>query len=176
MHNKIEPKPGYGVILFINAFLVIVSVNSISVSLFATSQSKKQRSTCSAGEVVEFLYNDHFKRWKDSEEAKLNTKKKWLSTKLFDLFTLELKRPRNKDKVPYLDGDPFTHSQENPKTFRLGKAICLGSTAKVKVEFAYDGSFKDWVTVDLIFQDSTWRINNIRYRGGHDLQSDLKHK
>lgn len=176
MYNQIEHRPRNKVIQFINAFLVIVLINSSSICSFATNQSKKQRSTCSAGAVVELLYNDHFKRWKDSEEEKLNTKKKWLSAKLFDLFILKSQRPRNKNKVPYMDGDPFTHAQENPSTFRLGKTSCVGSQASVRVEFVYEGSLSESVIVKLLLENGEWVVNDIYYPGGHSLQHDLKRK
>jgi len=86
----------------------------------------------------------------------------------------------NESFVPYMEGDPFTQSQEYPTSFRIGKALVTGNKADVKIIFLWDekssrGRDERNVQIDLVKQNGKWLIDNIIDMDNHsNLLKDLK--
>ena len=54
-------------------------------------------------------------------EASVRERSAWLAPELVDLCHAYFQKPVHPDEVPDVDGDPFTDSQEYPKSFSVGR-------------------------------------------------------
>ena len=100
----------------------------------------------------------------------------WLSPELRKICAGYFARPGSPDEVPLIDGDPFTDSQEYPKSFQVGTPRVSGSTASIPVSFQWPDVRKRSVSVKLVMQNRKWLINDIRYSDGTALRLILKKK
>lgn len=76
-------------------------------------------------QVVKSFYRFHFSHDMNFQKKNVRVRKQWLSPTLFQLLINEFRREEEYAKanpkesfVPYMEGDPFTNSQEFPTTFR----------------------------------------------------------
>ena len=122
--------------------------------------------------VVRRFYARHFSHNMAFTKASVDAKAAWLTPDLLALCRAYLAKPQSPDEVPDINGDPFTDSQEYPKSFRVRPPVVSGSTAKVPVVFAWPTRSRT-VTVELVEQDGTWRINDIAYGDSGTLRQLL---
>jgi len=113
-------------------------------------------------------------------------KRRWITPELYGLLLNEFKREGEygkahpkEDFVPYMEGDPFTDSQEYPTSFRVGKASVSDDSAKVTVTFLWgskNSSSQDQrnTVIELVRNQGAWVIRNIVQADGRDLLTDLK--
>ena len=164
---------------YFNRILPILSI--VLLPIFSMShvdckaQSKSDKS-CPANYSTKKFYEEHLKGTGDYTEATVRKHLKWLSQKLLDLLIQERQKSSKRRDVPYINGDPFTDSQELPTDFQLITLSCSEKNARIKVKFSYDGAFSEWIIAQLIRQNQEWKIDNIYYKNGHHLQGDLKRK
>jgi hypothetical protein len=112
--------------------------------------------------AVTHFYAQHFSRGMAFTEASLEAQATLLTPDLLALCRAYLKKPQSPDEVPEIDGDPFTDSQEYPKSFRVEPSVVSGKTAKVPVIFSWP-NHRRTVRVELIEQGGRWLINDILY-------------
>src|SRR5262245_15975556 len=105
------------------AMMLAVLFFSVSASLSQTSK------TLAPDATVRSFYTFHFAHNKNFTRANVQRRRQWLSPELLKLLLNEFKREDeyskdhpNEDFVPYMEGDPFTSSQEYPTSFQLGKS------------------------------------------------------
>ena len=82
---------------------------------------------------------------------------------------------RGESFVPYMDGDPFTNSQEYPTSFRVGQSAVEGEIAKVDLAFVWKGvSEQRDMEIRLVRVKGRWLIDNIvNKKDNDDLVKDL---
>ena len=91
----------------------------------------------------------------------------WLAPSLRRAFAAWFARPANPDEAPYLDGDPFTDTQEPPAALSLGELRQSGAQAWQTVVVEFDGGIRRNMVYRLQRQpQGEWRISDIEY--GHD--------
>jgi hypothetical protein len=105
--------------------------------------------------------------------ASVARKRAHLTPGLLGAIAAYFKRPRLRDEVPPINGDPFTDSQEYPDRFQPGRARIDGARATTPIRLG-DGS-RDWEVEALLQrEDSRWRVDDLRYPGGATLRELLK--
>jgi hypothetical protein len=101
------------------------------------------------------------------DAARLARLRAWLAPTLRQAFEAWFARPANPDEAPYLDGDPFTDSQEPPAALSLGELRQSGAQAWQTVFVEFDGGIRRSMVYRLQRQpQGDWRISDIDY--GHD--------
>jgi hypothetical protein len=114
-------------------------------------------------------------------------RKQWLSPVLYRLLLNEFAREKEYSRshpgesfVPYMEGDPFTSSQEFATSFRIGNSLLTQNKADVKIIFLWNtkssrGRDQRNVQIELIKQNGNWLIDNvIDTDNGSNLVTDLK--
>lgn len=130
-----------------------------------------------AVQMVAAFYKRHLKTDMGFTESSLRAKRQWLSTELYGLLLYERRRPIPRDKVPYLDGDPFTDAQDLPNGFHIGKVTQHGPTAVIEVVFEW-GERNKVITkttcrVATEKMKGRWRITDIVGSDGQSLAANL---
>jgi hypothetical protein len=123
--------------------------------------------------VVSQFFKIHFSHDMGFTEASLKAKQSWLTKDLYKKLLAELRKPVPKDEVPDVDGDPFTNSQEYPKSFKVTHSSVKGDTALVTVEFLWPDD-KTSVQVALLRTADGWLIDDIIYGKDDTLRKLLK--
>lgn len=118
------------------------------------------------------FYTFHFAHDMAFTEASVQAKAAWLAPELLELCRAYFKKPQSPDDVPDINGDPFTDSQEYPTSFRVGRSIVSGKTAKVPVVLSWPGQ-KRTVSVQVIQGPGGWRIGDIVYPESGSLRDLL---
>jgi len=139
--------------------------------------------------IVNSFYKFHFSHSKSFTKRNVLMRQRWLTAELFHLLMHEFAREDEYAKshpkesfVPYMEGDPFTNSQEYPTSFRVGSSVVSENEASVPVLFMWGGgrsSDRDQRKVDIKLekQHGRWLIGNIVNKGdGDDLVVNLKRK
>lgn len=91
----------------------------------------------------------------------------WLAPSLRRAFDAWFALPGKPDEVPYLNGDPFTDSQEPPASLTLGELRQSGAQAWQTVFVEFEGGIRRPIVYRLQRQPrGDWRISDIDY--GHD--------
>lgn len=143
--------------------------------------------TDAPGMVVYSFYKFHFSHSKSFTKRNVLTRQRWLTPDLFHLLMNEFVREDQYAKshpkesfVPYMDGDPFTNSQEYPTSFRSGSPVVSENEATVPVTFLWDAARRGDgdqrnIEIQLLRQRGRWLINNIVNKAaGDDLMVNLK--
>ncbi len=131
-----------------------------------------------ASQAVASFYRRHLATDMSFTEKTLKAKRRYLTPAFYRLLRYELRRPVPKDETPYIEGDPFTDSQEGPERFGISSVRQAGSRARV-------GVFFDWVErgktvshrichVKLSKRWGAWRIADIVGSDGQSLLVQLK--
>jgi hypothetical protein len=123
--------------------------------------------------VVQQFFQFHFAHDMAFSEASVNAKQAWFTEDFYKKLIAELKKPVPKGEVPNTDGDPFTDSQEYPKSFKLIRSDVRGDRATVTVDFLWPDD-KTTVQVALLRTAKGWLIDDILYDKEDSLRKLLK--
>ena len=126
-------------------------------------------------DAVKAFYTFHFAHDMGFTEKNLTARKGWLSPELFGLLAAELKKPTSPNEVPLIEGDPFTDSEEYPKSFKVGDASIQTDKASVPVTLIWPDE-KTSVTVKLVLASGEWRIDDVVYGPEDSLRKLLNPK
>jgi hypothetical protein len=130
--------------------------------------------------TVRDFYRFHFAHEMGFTAGAVRQKRRWIASALYRLLLEEMEKQKSKpaDEAPYINGDPFTDSQEYPNSFQVGKANYSGAQAEVSVLFDWKDKGKSvrkrTILVKLTREKNEWRIVNLVYEDGRDLVTDLK--
>lgn len=159
----------------------IVFLTTLSISFFAQYYCRMQLllvfpaipAICPQSEIVRRFYKIHLiARNTDYTKENILAKKRWLSNTLFAALMAERARSAKSTNVPYINGDPFTDTQEHPKSFSVASSECKKTEATVKVVFP-DRPDKRWVVLLLVLQNNDWKIDDVMYEDGSRLSANL---
>ena len=159
--------------------MLVLSLTVLFAALAPISLSKPQTSgKPDAAQTVKAFYRYHFAHNKCYDEGCLRRRRGWLSAELYNLLNYELHRKLPPDTVPYIEGDPFTCSQETPDSFRIGKSEPHGSGANVEV-FVYWHEQKKVLeqrkySFAMVWENGRWKIGDIIDNQGGSLVNELK--
>lgn len=108
----------------------------------------------------------------------VEARRRWLEPELYDLLLHEVRRSSSPDEAPYINGDPFTDSQEYPTEFEVRETVLQDGRATVTVFFTWRGEGRILrereIRVELRRHGRRWRIANLRYETGPDLLALLR--
>ena len=137
--------------------------------------------------VVRSFYRFHLARDMNFTRRNVMRRKQWLSPALYRLLLNEFVREKEYGRshpdesfVSYMEGDPFTSSQEFPTSFRIGNSLLTQNKADVKIIFLWSarssrGRDQRNVQIELIKRNGRWLIDNvIDTDNGGNLVADLK--
>lgn len=110
------------------------------------------------------------------DAARVSRLQAWLAPSLRQAFRRWFARPPRPDEAPYLDGDPFTDTQEPPLSLALGELARRGEQATQVVLVDVGGGRQHRLAYRLQHRDGAgWRIVDIDYGEGVTLRQ-LMHK
>ncbi len=127
-------------------------------------------------QAVQSFYRLHFAHEMAFTEAALRRRARWLSPELLRLCRAYFARPEPADQPPSIEGDPFTDSQEYPRSFRVRAATRSGSATLVPVDFSWTSGDRKRVSVVVVHRGSSWLIDDIRYDSGETFRGLLTGK
>jgi len=151
----------------------------LAAALAPEALSRPQGSSVpGASEAVGAFYRYHFSHGFCYTGACLNRRRRWLTLELYELLRYEQRRKLPPDTVPYIDGDPFTDSQETPHSFRVGKSErqAGGAKAEVQVYWREKGKVVDQRTYSILLlkEGGTWKVADIINHTGTSLRDGLR--
>ncbi|HEU5251249.1 MAG TPA: DUF3828 domain-containing protein [Thermoanaerobaculia bacterium] len=124
--------------------------------------------------TVRAFYAFHFAHDMAFTPESVRAKADWLAPDLLALCEKYFERPSSPDEAPPIDGDPFTDSQEYPKSFRVGAARVSGEAAWVPVRLEWSRGRPRSVTAHLVRIAGRWRIWDVRFADGSSLRGLLE--
>jgi hypothetical protein len=133
-----------------------------------------------ARRVVQSFYSFHFARNRNFTAANIRQRRQWFTSELNRLLAYELRREAvftkaHPDDVPYMEGDPFTFSQDYPDSFQVGDATAQPHKILIPVIFTWRGNSETrTIKVEVIEQRSRWLINNFFDEHEPDLLKQLR--
>ena len=125
-----------------------------------------------AERVVRACYRWHFSHDKAFTDRSVHQKERWLAPDLLTACSAYLARTAGHEGAPSIEGDPFTDSQEYPRSHRVGTANIDGGVASVPVTMIWRHE-RRIVTVKLRQIDGAWRISDLVPEGTPPLTSLL---
>ncbi|HVG29219.1 MAG TPA: DUF3828 domain-containing protein [Pyrinomonadaceae bacterium] len=150
----------------------------------ARAQGQRRAPAVSPRQTAQSFYRFHFAHGMDFTERNLRQRRRWLTAELYDLLRDEFRKEAERakahpDEAPFIEGDPFTDSQEYPKSFRVGNAISSGGSSVVHVTLVWVGRAphereERAVSVTMRRVGARWLIGNIKSAGGEDLLTLLR--
>jgi hypothetical protein len=160
--------------------LILVFVSAWGCALPAWAQKNRRLApAASARQTVDSFFRFHFAHGMDFTERNLRQRRHWLTPELYDLLREEFRKEAKRagahpDEAPFIEGDPFTNSQEYPKSFSVGQAIASGGFSIVKIELFWAGRTPGerehrTASVTLSLSGARWLISNIKSADGEDL-------
>ena len=161
------------------AALLAALIFSTGATRQAPAQSTNRASAAAARAAGSF-YRYHFARDRGFTRANIVRRRRFLSPELYRLMLNELRREAafrraHPDEVPFMTGDPFTDSQENPEVFTVGFAEASGNTASVQVTFSWrDVEQGHVLDVELLRVGGRWLIHDVRREGSAGLLKLLR--
>jgi len=149
---------------------VFLCLLSTIYCLLSCSIPNLEDANCSqAKEPVKSFYSYHFGNEMDFGRENIVKKEKFLTPEFYKLVIYELDRQErfvkeNADQVPFINGDPFTDSQEYPTSFRIGKcAVVEPNKVVIEVLMFWKfqvGSDQREMKIEVFKQDDKWLIND----------------
>jgi hypothetical protein len=130
------------------------------------AQARAPLTAAEAADAVRAFYTFHFAHDMAFTRAAVRARSRWLSPDLLGHIRAYFARPSDPNEVPAIDGDPFTDSQEYPRTFQVVIATVEGDAALVQVSMLWPRADRRIVTVVLAAVGGAWRIADVRYVGG----------
>jgi hypothetical protein len=165
-----------------SAILFVVLAGCIAQP--ARAQHARRYPDASARQTVQSFFRFHLAHGMEFTERNLRLRRRWLTAELYDLLRDEFRKEAERakahpDEAPFIEGDPFTDSQEYPKSFRLGTSVSSGTASVVQVAFVRAGRSprereERTVSVTMNWGGGRWLIGNIRSAGGEDLLTLLR--
>jgi hypothetical protein len=150
----------------------------------ARAQSPRRAPASSPRQAVESFYRFHFSHGMDFTGRNLRQRRRWLTAELYGLLRDEFRKEAERakahpDEAPFIEGDPFTDTQEYPKSFRVGNPVASGASSVVNVVLVSAGrtpSEREERTASVTLRrvGARWLISNIRGEGGEDLLTLLR--
>lgn len=123
--------------------------------------------------TVQLLLVEHFASNMAFSRERVAAQSASLSQTLFDSMERWFARTAGSDEAPYLNGDPYTDSQEPPNSFQLAPAALRGDRAELVVMFGGASIAAYPVRFELLRVKGAWRIDDLRYRDGQRLSQAL---
>ncbi len=124
--------------------------------------------------VVRAFYTYHFAHDMAFTPAAIRRRSRWLAPDLLEQIRVYFATPGPADQPSTIDGDPFTDSQEYPRTFRVGTATARGDSAFVPVTVAWPEGDRRVVTNVLVMSRGAWKIADLRFADGGTLRKLLR--
>lgn len=122
--------------------------------------------------IVGACYKDHLRRRVGFDRAAVKAKRRWFTPGLMAALVEELKRPQDPDEAPYINGDPFTNSQEPVTSKWVGAAKRVEGGVEVALHMEGEGFKRDFQVI-LKLEKAGWRIDDLRYDDGTTLRGLL---
>ncbi|MCM8614166.1 hypothetical protein [Accumulibacter sp.] len=109
------------------------------------------------------------------DAARVSRLHAWLAPSLSQAFRRWFARPPRPDEAPYLDGDPFTDTQEPPLSLTLGELARRGEQATQLVLVDVGAGRQHRLAYRLQRRDGAgWRITDIDYGDGVTLRQLMR--
>ena len=164
--------------------LLLVALFVLSLSSNVVSQTNSPET-----EIAAFIKFSRSMR-QDFNSRGVESRKRWFSRPLYELFLNELKRQdeylkKNPSDMPYFgDGVPFQPIDETCEagkrsfryTYTVGKGLVTGDSATVPVTFAYPAACKIPPIIykfKVIKSKAGWLVDDVDYGDGKTLVADL---
>ena len=146
-----------------------------------TARGNAKSSAAAAVKAVQSFYSFHLAHDMGFTRENIVRRRRWLTPELYRLLLDEYHREellsaKHPDEVVFMEGDPFTDTQEHPKTFRVGRAVSRGSWASVPVDFYLDGHVLRKARIELSRRGRVWLIHNIFTDDDEDLLKLLRRR
>ena len=125
--------------------------------------------------AVESFYTYHLANDMGFTQKNVEARRKWLAPELVALCQSYFARPTSSDEAPLVNGDPFSNSQEYPKSFNLTNTELGGQNARVTVKLKGDG-YEKKMLVDVVRMRDEWRIIDVREQEQQSLRTLLTTK
>jgi hypothetical protein len=148
--------------------------SSLALTVLTTLLVGSSSPASAPATVVRAFYAFHFAHDMAFTPESVRAKADWLAPDLQELCEKYFQRPTSPDEVAPIDGDPFTDSQEYPKSFRVGAARVSGEAAWVPVRLRWSHGPPRSVTVHLVRIARRWRVWDIRFAEGSSLRGLLE--
>jgi hypothetical protein len=148
-------------------------LQAVLATLLPVAAVAAGRAGRSPTEVVRAFYAFHFAHDMAFTRSAVRRRAAWLAPDLLAMCRAYFAKPDQPDEVPDIDGDPFTDSQEYPRSFRVGTAAIAGDTARVRVTFVFAGGDRRGVTVVLTARAGSWLIWDVEYGAEPSLRKLL---
>jgi hypothetical protein len=114
--------------------------------------------------VVDKFYKYHFSHDMGFTQETLTHRSEWLTPELLELCNVYFKIPENPDEPPYIEGDPFTGSQEYPSRYSVGKGKIADTSARVPVVFTWkEDGHSTKAEVVLKKNKEKWLIDDVEF-------------
>lgn len=149
------------------------ALTALDNRVWVLSRAPGARATAAAPEGrVQSLLERHFAGTMAFDPATVAAKRPWLSAALQQRVAAYFAKPRRRDQVPPINGDPFTDTQETPTRFAVQAASVEGERARVPVRFA-DAFSQRGVTYLLVREGGRWRVDDLADSRGTLLSRHL---
>ena len=163
----------------LNCVLTLLFACSFAPAVASGAQRAARAAAASApAATVRAFYRFHLSHDTAFAERNVRLRRHWLEPRLYRLLLFELHRPTPPDEPPYMEGDPFTNSQETPQTFRTGVTTIDDDGAQVETFFLWTERSRVLsqrrYLVHLRRSRGRWLISNITDEGGEDLLKELQ--
>ncbi len=107
--------------------IAVVAVLSLAGTIEVTrAADRADRDLVQAVHVVRTFYRYHLSHDMGFSESTVVKRKEWLSPDFYAVLLAEVRRPASPDEAPFVNGDPFTDSQEYPTRAETGAAKRVG--------------------------------------------------
>jgi len=123
--------------------------------------------------VVNEFYKYHFAHDMGFTPESLKDRQSWLTPSLILACRTYFAIPQNPDEVPFINGDPFTGTQEYPQRFSLGSAKVSKSEARIEITFHWQETDPRKATVVLKKLNGKWLIDDIEFADQESLRQLL---
>jgi hypothetical protein len=156
--------------------LLVVAFTSLTVSAQTRRAVVKPSG---AVEAVQSFFRFHLAHKKGFTRENIVRRRRWLTPELYRLLLgeyhrEELESARHPDEVVFMEGDPFTDSQEHPDSFRVGAAVMRGSRATIPVTFYLKRAVLKKARVEVARRGRVWLIHNMLPDDDEDLLKMLR--
>jgi hypothetical protein len=162
----------------LNRHTITLILCAFALSSWACPEPDKDAPATAARARLQAFYAYHFAHKREITRQTLDARRKWLASGLYNLLRYELGRKLPPDEAPYIEGDPFTNSQEVPSQFRIGQVRVSGPRAGADVQFTWtEGGkvvSKRTCVVKLAHESGTWKISDILGDRRQSLADDLR--
>jgi Protein of unknown function (DUF3828) len=130
----------------------------------AGAAAAKTSKSVSPETVANNFYKYHFSHDMGFTPETVKSRSNWLTPELIEACRLYFAVPEDPEEPPYIEGDPFSGSQEYPNRFSLGASTTSGLSAKVPVTFTWkEDGHSTKGTVVLKYLQGKWLIDDVEF-------------